>query len=163
MTEKTKFQFDVETANRLKEICGDDEELYRDMVEGETSLNEKLNGALYRYAEAKQIMEAMQARQKEVAERAKRKKGEMERLVKFMAFVLPLTGKAKHEAVDGTIYKKNVPPKPIIIDEDKVPSLFKKIEESIDKSAINQEYKEGREVEGCAMDNGGETWVVKLK
>lgn len=56
---------------------------------------------------------------------------------------------------------KKVPPKPIVTDESKVPDYFFKVERKLDKAALNKAVKEGREIEGVAMDNGGMTVSIK--
>jgi hypothetical protein len=56
---------------------------------------------------------------------------------------------------------RRLPPKPIIIDESKLPDKFVKIERKIDKKLINDCFKDGEMIDGVALDNGGYTVAVR--
>ena len=57
----------------------------------------------------------------------------------------------------------NVPPKPIISDEELIPERFIKVTKSVDKSAINKAIKEGEAVAGVTMSNGDITLRIKQR
>lgn len=56
---------------------------------------------------------------------------------------------------------KKVPPKPIVVDESKIPDEFFKIERKLDKAKLNKAVKDGHRFEGVSMDNGGMTVSIK--
>ncbi len=58
--------------------------------------------------------------------------------------------------VGNTVYSyMRVNPKPIILDESKIPEKYFKIEKTIKKSEINQAIKDGEFIKGVTCDNGG--------
>lgn len=101
--------------------------------------------------EAKTIMRNLQSTVKRLEAQQDEVKGEM--LSEYELGVLP---------DDGLIIKK-VPPKPIVIDEDKLPDRFWKVKREINKADINKAVKDGEMIEGVAMDNGGYTLAIKAK
>ncbi len=46
------------------------------------------------------------------------------------------------------------PPKPIIVDDSKIPDKFWKVKREVDKSKINAACKLGESVDGVMLDNG---------
>lgn len=64
--------------------------------------------------------------------------------------------------VGNTVYAyMRVNPKPIVVDESKIPDRFWKVEKSIKKAEINQAIKNGEVIDGVIMDNGGYTLTRK--
>lgn len=57
---------------------------------------------------------------------------------------------------------KKVPPKAIIIDEDKIPEKFWRVKKELNKTEINKAMKDGG-IEGVMMDNGGYTVAIKAQ
>jgi len=55
---------------------------------------------------------------------------------------------------------KKVPPKAVVIDEDKIPEQFWRIKRELNKTELNKAMKDGG-VEGVTMSNGG--WTVALR
>lgn len=64
---------------------------------------------------------------------------------------------------DGISVRK-VPPSPQVTDELSVPDKYWKVKREIDKTKINNAIKEGVQIPGVAMSNGGYTLAVgKIK
>lgn len=58
---------------------------------------------------------------------------------------------------------KRLPPKAVIIDEDKIPEAFWRIKKELNKTEINKAMKDGLGVDGVMMDNGGYTVAIKAQ
>lgn len=159
----TDFKTDLETLNKLKEICGDDEDLLSDMIEGETDLFERLDRALYKNIETDNLIESLRLTINDLSARKKMLENRKDRIRQFIAFILEKTKKAKHESAYATASLGVIAPKPIISDESKVPSLFKKTTVEIDKAAINQAIKDGADIAGVTMDNGGQKLTIRIR
>lgn len=67
----------------------------------------------------------------------------------------------EHGVCPESVIFKQVPPKPIVTDESKLPERFFRIEKKVNKTAINEAIKNGEEIEGVTMDNGGLTIAIK--
>ena len=135
---------------------GHDDETAHDMAEGETSIMEAIDAALFEMDECAAIvagceaqMEVYDARKVKFQARAVRIRGLIEQ-----AMVIADLPTAKRPTATVTV--KRTPPKPIIADESLIPSqYFKPQPPKLDKTAINDAIKEGASVPGVQMDNGG--------
>lgn len=56
---------------------------------------------------------------------------------------------------------RSVPPKPIVIDESKIPDKFFRTKRELDKKLVNECFKNGEQIEGVTLDNGGYTVAFK--
>ena len=151
----------AQIAAMVKMEFADDEELLHDMLQGETKAFSYIERAMYKYGLAKEILAGIEEREKELNLRKSRIKNRMESLRSFMGNVMETCQIDKKETPDGTIYKRRVAPKVVVTDENLVPAMFKKIEERIDKAAINAAFKSGVVVDGCTIDNGGVTYAIR--
>jgi hypothetical protein len=67
------------------------------------------------------------------------------------------------ETPAGTITRKSVPPSVLIVDEAAIPAdYWKPSDPKLDKKAVGEALKAGREVPGAMMSNGGETLQVRV-
>lgn len=95
--------------------------------------------------------------------RATRFAKKAEKMNDILAIILKSARETKFQGISGTVTIKSVPPKPIIQDENLVPDRFYKIERKLQKSLVNQAVKDGEQVPGVVMDNGGETITIRIK
>lgn len=161
----SNFTKDMEQAAKIAEMVkaefADDDELLNDMLEGETNAFSYIERAMYKYGLAKELLAGVESREEELKKRKEALKNRMESLRMFMGSVMETCRIDKKETPDGTIYRRNVPCKPVITDESKIPAMFKKTSVSIDKAAINQAIKDGLEIDGVTLDNGGVTYAIR--
>jgi hypothetical protein len=67
----------------------------------------------------------------------------------------------KLELANGTISVSNTPQSVQIIDESKIPDEYFRIKKEIDKTKIKDALKDGVEIEGVQLSNGGSTIRIK--
>jgi hypothetical protein len=104
---------------------------------------------------AKELSDKYKAREKSFKSKADNMKSIIEML-------MDTANEVKFTCEVGTASKRNVPPKPIVTDESKLPEKYIKITKSVDKTAINKDVKDGLEIDGVAMDNGGTSLTIRI-
>lgn len=58
---------------------------------------------------------------------------------------------------------QNAPRRVIVTDEAQVPEDYFKVTRTLDKTKINTDAKEGKSIPGTALNNGGQTLVIRAK
>jgi len=147
---------------QLREIAGDDEDVLRDTLEGEIDLK-----GLISEAAVQNVTDAAQV--KGVADligQLLKRKDRIERRIAMRRVAILTAMQAgeikKHETPAGTITRKAVPPSVLILEESQVPAEFWKASDPrLDKIAVADALKEGRDVPGACMSNGGETISIR--
>lgn len=93
---------------------------------------------------------------------AKRKKSyesKADSLKGIIQSLMIAAGENKFKCYAGTCSMRNVAPKPIVTDEGKIPDdYFKRV---LDKTLINQAVKDGFQIDGVSMDNGGVSLMIR--
>ena len=146
----------------LQDIAGDDIDLMRDTIEGETSLRELIakscehivgDGALVNGIS--DAIKSLQARKDRIEKRIA--------LTRTACLTAMQIAELKTlETPVGTLTRKSVPPSAIILDESQVPSNFWKAQDPrLDKKAVTDALKAGQDVPGCQLSNGGETLAIR--
>lgn len=135
----------------------EDEQLSRDMIEGETGFREVITAALIQIGED----EAFAAAKKELAdairEGAKRVETRVERLKAAIARAMETAGEPKVPTAAGTVSLGDKPITAIVTQEADIPSEFwVEQDPKLDKAALNKAIREG-DVPGCTRSNGGKS------
>jgi|AKVG01.1.fsa_nt_gi hypothetical protein len=159
MSVKSEIEKARELRKHIIEQCGDDPDLIADMIEAETSINDLIEWALRKFADEKTFESAIKERVDQLQARKKAAERRQDKLRDLIGTLLTESGQNQYKGVEGTVSFKTVPPKPIIQDELQVPPEYCKL--SVDKTAINQAYKNGMNVPGCTLDNGGTTLMIR--
>lgn len=157
----TKLKDALDRIKTIAEMLDDDDPDKLDMLNVEGDYSDLMDWAILKRNE----YIAMEAANKELAslyaDRKKRVEAKAENMKDIMGIILDCANETKYSGAYASVNKKQVPPKPIVVDESKVPSKYKK--EVIDKTAINQAIKSGEVINGVSMDNGGVTIQVRNK
>jgi hypothetical protein len=144
-------------ADTLPEDDPDREEMLN--VEGDYSkLMEwaitKRNECLFQADACKALADKYAARKKAIEKRGEDMKSVME-------VIMSCANETKYVGT-ATVSVREVKPKPIVQDENKVPNEYKKTTVSIDKTAINKAVKDGKTIAGVVMDNGSTTLTIRI-
>jgi hypothetical protein len=146
----------------LATLAGDDPELIRDSIEGETDLHEAVAMVSGQIREDEILclglsgmIATLEARKHRLEERMGRCRAAIEQAL--------LIGEVKTLALpDATISLKNVPPTVEIINESEIPSEFwKPRDPTLDRPAIKAALKDGRPVPGATLGNGSITISIR--
>jgi hypothetical protein len=148
---------------QLREIAGDDEDVIRDTLEGEIDLR----GLIALAAEQNTIDTASVNGLIYFIEKLRDRKDRIEKRIGMRrAAMLAAMQSGEIKTVEtpaGTITRKSVPPSVLIVDEAAIPADFwKPSDPKLDKKAVGEALKAGREVAGAMMSNGGETLQVRV-
>lgn len=140
----------------------DDPDLAHDMVEGETSLMEALDAALFEIDDCEAIVAGCKAQSEVLLSRASKFTARKDRVRSLIEQAMLICDLPTAKRPTATLSVKRTPPKPLIADESLIPSRFFKTPAPVlDKTAINAAVKEGETIPGVSMDNGGISLQVR--
>ena len=117
---------EIEAARVLREQLAalNDEDLTRDMIEGETSLNEIIASMIRQDGEDAAHVDALKSYADEMDKRKKRIEARIESRRGLLAVALEMAGKSKVETAFGTITRGVTAPKVIVTEESEIPTGF---------------------------------------
>lgn len=140
----------------------DDADAAFTVVEGETSLLEVIDEVLVRLTEIDAHCEGIDMAVAKLAARKNRLGAQAERLKSSLLLAMDTIEAKKLERPTATLSVAKVPDKAVITSEENLPSgfLVEKTEVKPDKKAILAALKEGAEVPGAILSNGGVTLRV---
>ncbi len=139
----------------------DDEELMRDMLEGNTRFDSIMDRLLSDMRDNEALAEASSQRIGKIRERQTRLTHRAQFLRSLMHRLLTLTGLRSVALAEAKISVVNSPEKVIITDESAIPDELMKITKEPNKTAIKNAIKSGQVIPGATMSNGGTTISVR--
>lgn len=150
----------------LKAAGDDDEDLIRDMIEGETSLHEMIDRVVLSMDEDEILVTGLEARASELSDRKKRLEDRIGRKRAMIEQAMVIGEIQKLERPTFTLSLRNTPPKLIVEDEAAIPAKFwKSAAPTLDKKALGDALKaEGAEpIPGASLSNGGVSLTKRNK
>jgi len=146
-------------ANALRQALmalTDDPEAVRDTIEGETTLREDIVSVMASIREDEVFELGLDAMIDKLAERQQRIQERIERKRTAILQAMVIGEIPSLELADATLFVRKVPRKVEISDEALIPSEYwKQPDPTLDKSALASALKEGKDVPGATLDNGG--------
>jgi phage host-nuclease inhibitor protein Gam len=140
----------------------EDDELRRDVLEGETNLDAILSRIVAKIRESAAFVDALKAQKDQLSERQERFKRRGEAM-RSLAFRLMDAAKTrKMELPEATLSIRATPQSVQITDENAVPDAYTKTVRHIDKTAVKDALKAGEPVPGAVLTNGGDTLSVRM-
>lgn len=161
-TDVARIQRELEAAKVLRdqiaELAAGDEDFIRDTLEGETELPAIVRSLLAGIGEDEAMAEGIDAYAKELAGRKERLAGRAKLKRMLICTALEIAGRKTIETDVGTVTLSAVKPKAIVTEEADIPAeFFKPQPPRLDQSALSAALREGREVKGASLSNGGST------
>lgn len=148
--------------DQIVALCGDDPDFIRDAIEGETGLHEIIAALVAADGEDKALIEGLDTYAHGLSARKDRIKSRIETRRTMLAGALELAGSKSIETPAGTIAPAKVAPKAVITEEADIPSEFwKPSAPTLDKKALNEALKSGRQIPGCHLSNGATTVTIR--
>ena len=139
----------------------DDDELLRDMLEGNTRFNDIMEKFLSAMRENETLAEAISQRIGKLRERQTRLTHRAQFYRSLMHRLLERTGLKSVVLPEAKVSVVNSPEKVIIIDETAIPDAFCRITKEPNKTAIKNALKSGTIIPGASLSNGGTTIQVR--
>lgn len=149
--------------DHLADVAGEDADLIRDMIEGETSIRELIEAAVEQIARDEAAIIGI----KTFAEKQADRKARLERRQEvFRVAIRSAMGVAeipKLELPLATVSRKALGQQLVTTDEASIPSGYWKPQDpKLDRKALLKALKAGEKVEGAELSNGGETLEVRF-
>lgn len=153
-------QREIEAARVLREqiaqLAEGDEEFIRDTLEGEVDLDAVVRALLVSDGEDEAMeaglagyIDTLKGRKERIAKRREMKRA-------LMASAIEISGRPKIELDIGTVAAARVAPSVITTEEADIPAEFWKAQPpKLDKRKLADALKEGREIPGATLSNGG--------
>lgn len=142
-------------------ILAEDEELLRDMVEGETSLHHVLTRIMDEKFNAEDMTTAIKAREASLKARRERFESKADAMKDLALSLMQAAKMDKVELEEATLSIRK-PSKRVEIDDiDQLPQGFFSIERKADKKAIAEAFKENQPVPGSRYVDGNFGLTVK--
>lgn len=149
--------------DRLALEFGDDDDMLRDMIEGETNLHGLLSRAIFELAATEGEQEGIKAAVEKMVERHKRKGRQVEALRDAIFAAMEVAGLQKHQAPAGTASIRMGKPKVEVIDESMIPAEYKTTPAPVvNKAAVKAALEHGAEVPGAALSNVAPVLAIRL-
>lgn len=141
----SKINAEIEAAKAVRLALGamaEDDELLRDMIEGQTSLFEMIDAVVDRIGQEQELIDGIQKRQEELAQRKDRIRYRQAGLKAMIEQAMQIMDAKKLERPEATLSLSKRAPKLVIYDEAEVPSqFFKRQDPVIDKKSLTAAIK----------------------
>lgn len=148
--------------DQLRDIAGDDADLVRDCIEGETGLHEAIEAAAKQIAADTAAVKGVTDFIETMNARKDRLKKRIEGFKVALRVAMEAGGIKSKELAFATLSRRAVPPSAIVTDESAIPSRFWRSPDPVlDKKALLDALKGKEDVPGAALSNGAECLAVK--
>jgi translation initiation factor 2 alpha subunit (eIF-2alpha) len=163
-----KLHLEIEAAQRLKEklvaTYGEDADLIRDMVEGETNLHEAIGIATLELAAVEGMKDGIEIAIAKLKERLTRHCDRAQGIRDAIQAAMEAAELTSLKTPAATLSMRPSPPSVEITDQAQLPVIFlKQPPPTIDKKAISAALKAGETIPGAVLSNQPPALSVKLK
>lgn len=148
----------------LKDMLGEDDEAMRDMIEGETNLHEMIEHVVLSIEDDNVLVVGLSARLEELQSRKTRFENRIASKRAMIEQAMVIGELESLERPTFTLSLRSTPVKAEIIDESLIPSAYWKPQPpKLDKRALLAALKEGGDVAGASLSNGGISLQIRTK
>lgn len=161
------LETETRAASLLREhlvaIVGDDEDLLRDTIEGDTNVKELLTKAVVAITEAQADIIAIKEMIGKLKERMDRRERFIGHVRTACLAAMDAAEIKTHVSPYGTLSRKAVPPSLVVTNEAEIPSQYwKPSDPTLDKKALLDALKDKQSVPGASLSNGGTTISLRV-
>lgn len=155
----------IEAVAALLQPYADDEELYQDMIEGETDALDLLDSQIASMQNDEALAEAIKAQEANLKARRERIEWRADAHKKAALLIMNAAGLKKAERPRATISVRPGSVSVQITDEAEIPTqlMREKISRAPDKAAIKAQLEAGETVPGAELVRGAETISVRVR
>lgn len=159
----TKMQIEAVVTMLRDEFADDDERLLLDTLEGETDLFE-MTGKLLNWIEQDEgAVVALKAQVDDRSERRRRFEGRIAAKREAVMALLDCAGLDKLQLPEATLSVRDLPPKPLVADEDALPDELCRVKRTPDMALIRAALDAGEAVAGVTLNNPGRSLTIRRK
>lgn len=161
-----KVQRELDAARVLREQIADlaqgDEDFIRDTLEGEMDFEGIVRKLLAQIGEDEALADGIDRYAEELSARKQRLESRAKLKRTLICTALEIAGRKTMELDVGTVTLSAVKAKAIVTEEADIPAeFFKPQPPKLDQTALSAALREGREVSGAALSNGGSTIRIR--
>lgn len=155
----------IEAVAALLQPYADDEDLYQDMIEGETDALDLLDSQIASMQNDEALAEAIKAQEANLKARRERIEWRADAHKKAALLIMNAAGLKKAERPRATISVRPGSVSVQITDEAEIPTqlMREKVTRAPDKAAIKAQLDAGETVPGAELVRGAETISVRVK
>lgn len=152
---------------QVKTLAGDDPDFMRDAIEGETNLREMIAAMVAADGEDAAVIDGLTAYGKALNDRKARIENRVEMRRALIASALDLAELPKLETATGTVSRKALPTRAMVINEADIPAQFFVVPPPrLDRAALTKALKENAdaglpEIPGATLSNGSVTIQIR--
>lgn len=162
-----RLDVEVKAAQQLKarllQLPNADDDLVRDMIEGETKLHEAIAAVVKELACVEAEAEGMATAQKALLMRRQRHEARAEALRLALTEAMEMAELTSMKTPIASLSLRPAPPRVEIIDPAAIPAEYMVQPAPVpDKSAIRSDLKDGKAVPGCTLSNQPVTLSVRF-
>lgn len=149
---------------QIAELAQGDEEFIRDTLEGEMDFEGIVEKLLGEIGEDEALAKGIEGYEAELAARKQRLTNRAKFKRTLICTALEIAGRKKMELAVGTVTLSAVKAKAIVTEEADIPAeFFKPQPPKLDQTALSAALREGREVPGATLSNGGSSITIRRK
>jgi hypothetical protein len=138
----------------------DDEELRACMIEGSTHAHSVLERLVSAIREGHVHKVGIKTRIKDLQARYDKAERREDALRKLALQIMDAAGLRKLVLPEATISIRAASPSVVVIDEDQIPEAMWRIERKLNKFAVREAFRDGENVPGVTLSNGGEVIAI---
>ena len=140
----------------------DDEDLLRDTIEGQTSLHEMIATVLDSIEQDNEHVTGIGKRADDLGVRQQRLKKRIARKRALIEQAMAVGEIKTLELAEATVSLRRAPPKLVVENEADVPSSYWVAQDpKLDRKALTQALRDGDQVPGASLDNGGLSVTIR--
>lgn len=149
---------------QIEDMDGIDEQTILDTLEGETNLTDALLSIADEIQEREAQVEGINSFINKLRDRQKRIEGTTDTLRKAIFSAMDRARLPKVVGERCTLSLRAVPTSLTVIDETQIPpDYFKEPKPQLDRSLVLKALKDGYDIPGCVLSNGGQSLTIRVK
>lgn len=166
MADARRLELEIRAAKRLRETLvatyGDDVDLIRDCIEGETSLHEAISRTTLELAAVEGEKEGISIAVAKLKERLKRYANRVEGIREAIFVAMEIAELSSLKTPAATLSVRPAPPSVEITDQAAIPAIFMRVLDPVpDKNAIKDALKSGEAIPGAMLSNSAPALQVR--
>lgn len=141
----------------------EDEDLRRDVLEGETNLDAVVTRIVEAISEAEMVAEVISLRVKDMQARKGRHEQKAEVMRRLLLSLMERLELSSFTIPTATVSVRKGQPSLGILEADLIPEGFMRVKVEPDKAAIKEAMRNGVAVPGCILTNGAPSLTLKVR
>jgi hypothetical protein len=153
----------IERIRGIAQTLPDDDPDKLEMLNTEGNYTALMEWAIRKRLESVELAAACKAMSETYRTRAEAFTNRAEKMKDIIGWIMQEAKETKYQGVSATVSFGKKKQGVVVLDENKIPESFFKIERKLDKVKLNEAVLKGQTVHGACLDNGGQTLTIRSK